>query len=363
MPTIQEATKVSSAAAIAECDRCAQSGNHEEIRQFLDTYDGSAASADAVSHIVSTLGELPPPMEPSLALAVIEAVGQFAHNNFSANKNVRNAMGMVQRCRLVDVENKAHCMLRDTLVAELQVASGDLMAERHLDQTPPLADIPSSEYRVRSRYLTVVAVILEGKRRFLDAATKYYAAAKTSQLFASKVLPKAFVCAVLAPQSERQKSILKQLAADECRKYLGSSAAIVQRTHKHQLLRKAEADTIKSLGTPSQNASINNSGRSLLDVAIIRHNIHAVAAVYYNITIDELAAALGISEDDTEGEVHSMILSGLLAASIDQGNGLIAFQADAAAPLREWDETINTVCVDVAAVADAIERECPTLAN
>lgn len=362
MPTILEASKVSAAAAISECDRCSDTGNHEEIRQFLDAYDNSPSHIATVSHIVSTLADRPPPMEASLALAAIEAVGRFAHSELATNNDMRKATGIVTRCRLVDIENKAHCMLRDSLVAELHVAVGDMQAERALDNTPALADIPSSEIRVRSKYLTVVASILDRKRRFLDAATKYYAAAKTSQLVASTVLPKAFVCAMLAPQSERQRSILKQLAADECRKLLGNLAPVVQRAHKQQLLRTAEADAIRHIATEAHNSPMYN-GKGLLDAAIIRYNIHAVAAVYYNITIAELSAALGVSEDDAEAEVHTMILSGALAASIDQGNGLIAFQADAAAPLREWDETINAVCVDVAAVADAIERQHPTLAN
>ena len=360
MPTLLEAAKVSAAAAIAECDRCAETGNASEIRAFLDHYDGSEASKQVIAHIVNTLGERPPPMEAALALATLEAVGLHTFAEYESSKDTRKAISTIQRFRLVDLENKTHCMLRDTIIAELHLASGEYQADRVIEQAPSVADVPVSEIKVRARYFNIVASLLNRKRRYLDAATKYIAAAKTDRSVASQSLTSALVCALLAPSSDRQKAILKQLSADECQVLLGPLAHVTQRVFKMQVLRKTDMEAVRAASVGAQLTPAKDA-RSPVDAAIIRHNVFAVAAIYYNISIAELAAILGVSEEEAESEVHAMIVSGSLAASIDQGQGFIAFQADAAAPLREWDETINAVCVDVAAVADAVERLHPSI--
>lgn len=65
---------------------------------------------------------------------------------------------------------------------------------------------------------------------------------------------------------------------------------------------------------------------TLLQNAIIEHNLLALARVYKCITFDSLAALLGISPEMVEVMITRMISASLLNGTIDQIDRLITFE-------------------------------------
>lgn len=59
-------------------------------------------------------------------------------------------------------------------------------------------------------------------------------------------------------------------------------------------------------------------GFSVLESAVIQHNIRSVAGMYDNITLDQLAALLGLSVSRVETLTCDMISEGRLKGHVDQ---------------------------------------------
>lgn len=59
-------------------------------------------------------------------------------------------------------------------------------------------------------------------------------------------------------------------------------------------------------------------GSTILDRAVMQHNLLSASKLYNNIYIDELASLLGVSPDQAENLAADMIAEGRLDGSIDQ---------------------------------------------
>lgn len=59
-------------------------------------------------------------------------------------------------------------------------------------------------------------------------------------------------------------------------------------------------------------------GFSVLESAVIQHNLRSVSNMYRNIAVDQLALLLGLSEEKVESLACDMIFQGRLKGHIDQ---------------------------------------------
>lgn len=67
-------------------------------------------------------------------------------------------------------------------------------------------------------------------------------------------------------------------------------------------------------------------GFSVLESAVIQHNIRSVAGMYDNITLDQLAALLGLSVSRVETLTCDMISEGRLKGHVDQARSLTSLR-------------------------------------
>lgn len=65
-------------------------------------------------------------------------------------------------------------------------------------------------------------------------------------------------------------------------------------------------------------------GFSVLESAVIQHNLRSVSNMYRNIAVDQLARLLGLSEEKVEALACDMILQRRLRGHIDQVRALCA---------------------------------------
>jgi COP9 signalosome complex subunit 4 len=97
-------------------------------------------------------------------------------------------------------------------------------------------------------------------------------------------------------------------------------------------------------------------GSTVLDRAVMEHNLLVASKLYLNISFSELGSLLGISGDRAEQVAASMIQEKRLDGSIDQIDGLIVFKKF---NLSKWDESIGALCRDLDLVVEKISSRHP----
>jgi len=102
-------------------------------------------------------------------------------------------------------------------------------------------------------------------------------------------------------------------------------------------------------------------GTTVVDRAVMQHNLRAASKLYVNISIQELGALLGVSDDRAEAIATDMISEGRLKATIDQVECMIHF--DAGEVLLQWDAQIAGICNKVNAIIDDMSKSGIKLAS
>lgn len=139
-----------------------------------------------------------------------------------------------------------------------------------------------------------------------------------------------------------------------------------------RLLSRDEVAAFAKTLQPHQLATTAD-GSTVLEKAVIEHNLLGVSRIYANISIAGLAALLGLSEDRTEETTARMIEQGRLLGRIDQVEQFIWFEKGEASgqkgsrraepavarEIRRWDANIESLSEEVDAVTSALQKENP----
>lgn len=225
------------------------------------------------------------------------------------------------------------------------------------------------------------ARILDARRRFLDAAQEYFnvsLAPGVDEGDRLTALSAAIRCAVLAPAGPQRSRSLARLYKDD-RTPSVDEFAILEKMFLDRLLTAEEVAAFSKRLAPHQLA-VTADGTTVLDKAVIEHNLVAASKLYENIHIDSLGSILGLqsSGDLSAGEkaeayAARMVEQGRLRGHIDQIDGIISFDAESAGgssagasngtKLRQWDLGVQEVAQDVERVAASISDQFPVCAN
>jgi COP9 signalosome complex subunit 4 len=119
---------------------------------------------------------------------------------------------------------------------------------------------------------------------------------------------------------------------------------------QHQFISPAEADAFASSLLPHQKALLA-SGETVVERAIMQHNVSAAARVYANVRLSSLAARFGSTPEALQTTVGTMISEGRLKGTIDQLKGVVHFAADQD-ELAALDRRLELLCTQVQAVAE-----------
>ncbi|KAK2740749.1 hypothetical protein FQN57_005981 [Myotisia sp. PD_48] len=220
------------------------------------------------------------------------------------------------------------------------------------------------------------ARVLDAKRRFLDASQEYLSVSLASGVDEEDrlhALSAAIRCAVLAPAGPQRARALSRLYSDDRASTL-QEYGILEKIFRDQLLTPEEVANFASRLVPHQLAQTSD-GLTVLDKAVIDHNLLAASRLYDNIGFDGLALILGLKErdDTTPGEqaviyAARMLEQGRLKGTIDQIDGVINFYSGSSdvessdttgKSLRAWDAGVQRLAEDVENVAASIMNEFP----
>jgi len=201
------------------------------------------------------------------------------------------------------------------------------------------------------QYKVCYARILDSKRKFLEAALRYY---ELSQLEKREIggrrvdedelqqaLSAAVTCTILAAAGPQRSRVLATLYKDErCSKL--KIYPILQKVYLERILRKPEVDVFSEELKPHQKAILPDNS-TVLDRAMIEHNLLSASKLYTNISFEELGALLGIESQKAEKIAARMISEDRMRGSIDQVEGVIHFENDIE-ELQQWDHQIVSIC-------------------
>uniref|UniRef100_A0A803W6N9 COP9 signalosome complex subunit 4 n=2 Tax=Passeriformes TaxID=9126 RepID=A0A803W6N9_FICAL len=125
-----------------------------------------------------------------------------------------------------------------------------------------------------------------------------------------------------------------------------SYKSIVHETERLEALKHALHCTI-----------LASAGSSILDRAVIEHNLLSASKLYNNITFEELGALLEIPAAKAEKIASQMITEGRMNGFIDQIDGIVHFETREALPT--WDKQIQSLCFQVNNLLEKISQTAP----
>jgi len=133
--------------------------------------------------------------------------------------------------------------------------------------------------------------------------------------------------------------------------------SILEKMYLERILRKPEVERFAKELKPHQMAVLSD-GSTVLDRAVIEHNLLSASKLYKNITFAELGQLLSISPDKAEKVASRMMVEERLKGSIDQIASLIVFEHSQDA-LVQWDARIAGACNYVNNILETIGHKYP----
>ncbi|KAF8639949.1 hypothetical protein AX17_001199 [Amanita inopinata Kibby_2008] len=198
------------------------------------------------------------------------------------------------------------------------------------------------------------ARISDYARKFLEAASRYHELSYVAQIDEEDrrhMLLAAVTCGVLAPAGPNRSRILASLYRDE-RTIELPTYNILSKMFLDHILRPNEVKKFEATLKPHQLAKIAISSNdrlssatttndvddpsistrtgpaTVLDRAVMEHNLLASSKIYNNITFKGLGALLDLTPGAAETMARKMIEQGRLRGYIDQVDKLIWFEGD-----------------------------------
>ncbi|KAB8356649.1 hypothetical protein FH972_024226 [Carpinus fangiana] len=214
------------------------------------------------------------------------------------------------------------------------------------------------------------ARILDSQRSFLDASAAYHTVSLDSSVDEDdrlQTLSAAIACAVLAPAGPLRARALARLYKDD-RAQQVDEYSILEKIFLDRVLEPAEVQAFAAK-LPAHQLARTADGTTVLERAVLEHNLLGASKLYRNIGIEALGLLLGVDAERAEQYAAGMIEQGRLVGSIDQIDQVIFF-AEAPAgdatrstktrdgdkkqtpttlsEMRQWDANVQRLAEEVA---------------
>ena len=230
------------------------------------------------------------------------------------------------------------------------------------------------EWQIILRYKSNYATILDANRKFLQAASRYYeiSTIKRKEILQENLLELlgcAATCAILAKSGPQRHQILALISKDERLAQLDSMSqyqnhsVILHKMYKSELLQKKEIQIFEQSLRDHQRA-IMSDGMTIMERAVIEHNMIAVSKLFTSILFSKLGPLLleGVNARKAESVAAKMISDGQLRGHIDQVDGLLTFEEiNEEHGLLGWDASIARVCDEFNKISDLLKTGSATI--
>ncbi len=207
-------------------------------------------------------------------------------------------------------------------------------------------------------YKVCQARALDYKRKFIEAASRYNELSYKAVIHDSErqtALKNAMICTILAAAGQQRSRMLATLYKDERCQQL-PAYNILEKMYLDRLIKRSELEEFATLLQPHQKA-VTSDGSTILDHAVIEHNLLAASKLYNNITFEGLGALLEIPGEKAERIASKMITEGRMDGHIDQIDSIVHFETRNV--LDTWDKQIESLCFKVNAIVEKISAAEP----
>ncbi|EPE02480.1 cop9 signalosome complex subunit 4 [Ophiostoma piceae UAMH 11346] len=358
-------------------------------RQVLDGLAGKlrssgsddTAEADAVVDIADYLlreinaqGQSSNLVDQTVGLCEVAATAFETKEEYTEAAQRLASIPLDESRRRVSPEDKVRVWIR--IVRDYLEVDDSTAAEPYLNKAKgAIFDVNDAELNLHFKLSQ--ARINDAKREFLAASASYHDISFSPKLAEEErlhTLTMAVRCAVLAPAGPSRARALGRLYKDERSVMLANDFSILEKMFLNRLLQPKEIKEFAETLQPHQLATTAD-GSTVLERAVIEHNLLGVSLVYNNIPIASLANLLGLSNDEakTEAVAARMIEQGRLVGRIDQLKGMVWFEGGeasgqngsgkTAAPvdkeLRYWGANVQSLAEEVERVTAELQKQFP----
>lgn len=228
---------------------------------------------------------------------------------------------------------------------------------------------------------------MDYRRKFIEAAQRYNELSYRTIIHEDErltALRNALICTILASAGQQRSRMLATLFKDERCQQL-PAYSILEKMYLDRIIRKTELQEFEALLQPHQKASMID-GSTILDRAIIEHNLLSASKLYNNITFEELGALLEIPPMKAEKIASQMITESRMNGYIDQIDSIVNFESKWKSYLRfrslgqkyfifsliyinvffvarevlpQWDKQIQSLCYQVNSIIEKIGNAEP----
>ncbi|KZZ90093.1 COP9 signalosome subunit CsnD [Ascosphaera apis ARSEF 7405] len=266
-------------------------------------------------------------------------------------------------------------------IEESDLVSADVMMNRIRNLSPDAIDKSTTEGRILKIHFDLSqAKILDSKRKFLEASNEYLMVSFSSVVAEEdrlQSLSAAVICAILAPAGPARSAMLSRLYKDDRAVQLTSIYDMLEKIFLDRILSPEELQAFSAKLAPHQLA-MTKDGSTVLDRAVIEHNLLAASRIYSNVHVNDLGTSILNLKDDAKGtagekaEMYAsrMLEQGRMVGCIDQIDGVLYFDTPKGQMLNESDRrakvrdaAIQNIAQDVERVGASIIEQYPELAR
>jgi COP9 signalosome complex subunit 4 len=341
--------------------------NLEEVvisRQVLQ--DFAVASADVPADIFQqlaqfTLEKLQPPKamrfeEPVTIIRERLAGIHESKEEYTEAAKVLSGIPLDGTTRPLSAEYKVNIYTR---IAQYYLEEEEsVQAEMYINRAASLI-MDVKDPMINLRFKACFGRILDHKRKFIEAAIKYYELSQMVQEHERmEALKNAVTCAILAKAGPQRSRMLATLYKDE-RTNKVDIYPVLEKMYLERIIRKTEVHMFVEDLQPHQMADLSD-GSKVHERAIMEHNLLSASKIYNNITFEELGSLLEISSEQAEKVAARMIVEDRLKGNIDQIDQLIYF-ATSADSHALWDSHIEQACHTVNNILETLTAKFPQL--
>eukprot|EP00754_Rhynchopus_humris_P034423 Rhum_TRINITY_DN15752_c0_g1::Rhum_TRINITY_DN15752_c0_g1_i1::g.162015::m.162015/K12178/COPS4, CSN4; COP9 signalosome complex subunit 4 len=244
-------------------------------------------------------------------------------------------------------------------IARLYLELGDFhAADEWANKAWPLMG-PSTEERLQLLFNACFARVYDGKGKFLEAGRKYY---ELSFMVSGpdevrQALCNASVCATLSGAGPQRSRLLGMLVKDDrSAAVLGPVHSVLVKMYLDRILRPEDVAELRPHLQRHHEAPTADG--TVLEKALVEHNLRSASILYYNISFAELGTLLHISSQRAEKVAAVMIREGRLNGKLDQVSSTLVFESGTSA-FNQWDHHIKLCCNAVNTLCDSIVTRHP----
>ncbi|XP_060553370.1 COP9 signalosome complex subunit 4-like [Ruditapes philippinarum] len=238
-------------------------------------------------------------------------------------------------------------------IARLYLEDADpVQAEAYINRAS-LLQTDSQNHELQIHYKACYARVLDFRRKFIEAAVRYNELSYKSIIAEEErmtALRNALTCTVLASAGQQRSRMLATLFKDErCQKLPAYN--ILEKMYLDRIIRSSELVEFSALLQQQQKA-LTADGSTILDRAVIEHNLLSASKLYNNISFPELGSLLEIPPAKAEKIASQMITEGRMNGYIDQIDSIVHFESRETLPT--WDKQIQSLCFQVNNIIEKI---------